>query len=64
MNKIEKKIEKYNKLEKEILDEISKLSDYGGECHCMNHSYFYVIHYGNLFNEIIAYCIKCGGMMV
>lgn len=32
------------------------------ECRCEEPDLYYKIHFGNLFNEIHAYCLKCGGI--
>ena len=31
-------------------------------CGCEEPDFYYKIHHGNLFNEIHAYCLKCGGL--
>lgn len=53
-------VKKYVTLESEIMN---NLPDDCDECCCdEDYETFDVIHYGNLFNEIHRYCLKCGGI--
>lgn len=40
-------------IEKELGDAISRLDNYGGECHCGSFNFETV--------EDVAYCVECGG---
>ena len=60
---LEELIAQHSRLENTILDKISALPNYGGECHCDGNR-FQTIHNGNLFDEIMSYCLECGGLKV
>jgi len=67
ITKLDSLIKQRDKLTEEILDIIARRPNYGGECHCgfsSSPNIFMDIHEGNLFNEIVAYCIECGGIKV
>jgi len=51
--------EKYA-IEKKIEDELSKLPNYGSECHCGSEESIDFIHHGD-FDEIHDFCLDCGG---
>ena len=46
-----------------ILNDISGLYNYGGECHCDDREGFSYIHNGK-FPEIMTICLNCGGIVV
>lgn len=50
--------------DKELENAISKLDNYGGECHCdRENGTTDIIHHGE-FDEIFTYCLACGGVLV
>jgi hypothetical protein len=55
-------IAQYIKLENMIIDKLSKLENYGGDCDCgmEDREVFSYIHEGN-WKEIMILCTKCGG---
>jgi len=58
---IEEKIKQYYKLEKEILNEISKKESFGMECSCDDCLVFKTIKEDGEWDEIEVVCINCGG---
>ena len=61
MSTLKEKVEKYCELEEEIMDDLSKLPRVGQECNCDEQETFSYVHEGNHFDEIIIFCITCGG---
>lgn len=62
MNKTEeilKLIALKDRLEKKIIEMLPVEND---TCHCKQHDTIDIIHYGNLFKEILTYCVQCGGI--
>lgn len=57
---IQDKIDKYAKLEEEIIDDIGKLPNCGKECDCKTALIFRFIHEGE-YPEIMTMCCSCGG---
>ena len=63
--KLEKLIEKRDRINEEIELEIAELPNYGGECHCGgDYETVDLIHRGNHFDETFTYCTNCGGAVV
>lgn len=52
------------KLEILIGEELGRLPSFDDECHCDHRDTIKFIHEGNLFDEIIEYCLDCGGIIV
>lgn len=59
--KLQEKIDKWAKLEKEIFLELSEKPNSDGNCECNNREIIKVVHEGSHFDEIITICINCGG---
>lgn len=58
-NPLMKMVQAYKKLEEAIMESIHFEDDI---CSCRDvEDTFQTIHHGNLFNEIITYCLNCGG---
>lgn len=64
--KLENLINIYDRTQKEILEEISKLECSGSECHCVEGEveYFEYVHYTSESDEIIILCLECGGRCI
>ena len=62
-NKLLKLSKKYHKIEKEIFNEIDKGEN---KCNCetLGKDSIKIIHEGDSFDEIIKYCLNCGGIIV
>ena len=60
-NKIELLAKKYIEVEKKLLAEINKLENSGIECNCKVKDYLKFVYEDGDFDEIHAYCLKCGG---
>lgn len=62
--KVDKAVARYIKVEKALLGELANLKNWGGDCNCeIMGEKIKIIHEGN-FDEIITYCINCGGWVV
>lgn len=60
-NHIEILAKKYIETEKKLLAEINKLENVGQECNCEEKDYLKFVYSDGDFDEIHAYCLKCGG---
>lgn len=58
--RLEKLVNKYYLLEDDINIGLSGLTNFGGECDCKSPNVYKNIHEGD-FDEIIEFCIYCGG---
>ena len=64
MNNLQKLAQQRNDKEEELHDALSKLDNYGGECHCeRKEGTADLIHKGD-FDEVFTYCLSCGGVVV
>jgi len=64
-SKIEKLRDKLVLIEQEICLELSLLPKAGEECHCTRElGTIKIVHQGSEFDEIIEYCLSCGGIVV
>jgi len=64
MSKIQKLIEKENKVQDEILEKLDKLERCGCECSCDSRdrgTYSYI--FWGEFPEILTVCTECGGVV-
>ncbi len=51
-------------IEDEMKDLLAKLPNGSvSECDCDESESISFIHFGNMFTEVISYCMKCGGML-
>ena len=50
----------YVEVEKKLLNELSKLKNWGSECNCEDRIIIRTIFEGG-YPEISTYCLKCGG---
>ena len=61
-NKIQELIEAYEKAEDKIIEELSKLKNWGENCKCGRKTEtIRIIHEGSHYDEVMEYCLLCGG---
>lgn len=59
--KLQKLVDKYYVLEDDIDIGLSQLTNFGEDCHCKNPEVYKKIYEGEHFDEILKFCLNCGG---
>lgn len=44
-----------------FMEELEELDNFGSDCNCDCKEIAKIIHEGNSFDEIVEYCLGCGG---